>query len=51
MVCTNCNYGVHYLDGTETLVDDWDEDEVCYDDNLNMIGDGKHHVRFPGWAD
>lgn len=39
--CKKCGYYI-YLD-KDTWYDEWDDDEVCYDENTNMIGDGKHY--------
>jgi len=46
MICTKCGYHLIELNGI--LVDAYDEDEVCYDEFTNMIGDGKHeHTNDP----
>jgi hypothetical protein len=49
MVCIKCGYDLIWLNNIVggTLVDAWDEDEVCYDEYTNMIGDGKHYVQVP----
>lgn len=41
-VCVKCGYDLELLNGV--WVDSYDEDEVCYDEDTNMIGDGKHEV-------
>lgn len=42
-VCTQCGYEVYLAHGV--FVDAWDEDEVCYDEDTNMLGDGRHKVK------